>query len=97
MMYEQQMGTERVPEQMDACRHRSHWNVRGNGSRGKAQITDIVGVADLDSENDINEFVKHAKNGKSGTANQRTCEGSDFISGFAAGQWPQDPRIPVHP
>jgi catalase len=50
---------------MDACRHLKAIGLSGVTTLAqKAQITDIIGVIDLDSANDINEFMKHARNGK---------------------------------
>ena len=52
---------------MDACRHLKAIGLSGVTTLAeKAQITDtdIVGVIELDSANHINEFIKHARNGK---------------------------------
>jgi catalase len=50
---------------MDACRHLKAIGLSGATTLAeKAEITDVVGVTDLDSASDIAEFIKYAKNGR---------------------------------
>jgi catalase len=50
---------------MDACRHLKAIGVSGVANLAeKAQVTQLVGVTDLDSTSDIAKFIRFAKNGR---------------------------------